>query len=108
MNGRRALRLNLRRSFFANGGHNHLKPLRPSRIQHKKKELAIARNKSKTSHDHEPRRGGRIRPLPGAKLRIGLRLYCALAAALRTAGRVLSASRRNASVPTQAQILNTT
>src|SRR5208282_4043272 len=42
MHGGSAVRFNLGSSLFANRRHDHLKPLRPRRVQHQKRKLPIA------------------------------------------------------------------
>src|SRR5207249_4027582 len=83
--GSGAFRLDLGKGFLFDGGDNYVVPLRSRRVQHEEGELAIAGDETKTGHEQEPRRGGRIRPPCGAKLCSVLRLHSAMAGALRAA-----------------------
>ena len=47
MNRRRPVRFDLRKSFFFDRRHDDLIPLRPRRIQHEKRKLAVAGDQAK-------------------------------------------------------------
>jgi len=70
VNGSSAVRLNVGKCFFFDGGDNHLIPLRARSVQHEERELAIAGDEAETCHEQE---SASILILKGApsKLRLG-------------------------------------